>query len=117
MTVGHHILLDLHGAIAPTAAYAGSVLRLAAQLSRATVLHEHFHTFANGGVSGVLMLAESHISIHTWPERGFVAVDVFMCGACDPWPAVEVIRLGFLPDEMRRHQHVRGDATITHSGD
>jgi S-adenosylmethionine decarboxylase len=117
MTVGQHILLDLHGAIMPTADWSRRVLLMAAEASRATVLHSHFHTFPNGGVSGVLMLAESHISIHTWPERGFAAVDVFMCGKCDPWPAVDVIRLGFMPDDVRRRQHARGDAAITHSGD
>ncbi len=60
-------------------------LRDAAEAAGATILHGHFHHFTpNGGVSGVLVLAESHISIHTWPERSFAAVDVFMCGACDP---------------------------------
>ena len=50
-----------------------------------TVLSSDFHVFSpNQGVSGVVILAESHISIHTWPERNFAAVDVFMCGACDP---------------------------------
>ena len=74
----------------------------------ATILHSHFHHFSpNGGVSGVVVLAESHISIHTWPERHFAAVDIFMCGDCNPHDAIPVLRDAFLPgrvdlDEQRR---------------
>ena len=46
----------------------------------------------DGGVSGVLVLAESHISIHTWPERDFAAVDIFMCGACNPYRSLPVLK-------------------------
>lgn len=59
----------------------------------ATVLHSHFHKFGeDGGITGVVVLAESHASVHTWPEYGYAAVDVFMCGNCDPRIAVENIR-------------------------
>ena len=47
------------------------------------------------GVSGVLVLAESHISIHTWPERDFAAIDIFMCGACDPYESLPVLKAAF----------------------
>ena len=43
-------------------------------------------------ISGVLVLAESHISIHTWPERNYAALDVFMCGACDPYKCIPKLR-------------------------
>ncbi len=60
-------------------------LKRAASDAGATVLHGHFHSFGPGhGVSGVLVLAESHISIHTWPDRKFASIDIFMCGKCDP---------------------------------
>jgi S-adenosylmethionine decarboxylase len=46
------------------------------------VLFSHFHAFGEGqGVTGVVLLAESHITIHTWPECGFAAADIFMCGS------------------------------------
>ncbi|MBF0858657.1 adenosylmethionine decarboxylase [Gluconobacter sp. LMG 31484] len=65
----------------------------AAVAAGATILHSHFHHFTpNGGVSGVIVLAESHISIHTWPERNYAAVDVFMCGACDPNLSIPVMQ-------------------------
>ncbi|UUZ57112.1 adenosylmethionine decarboxylase [Massilia sp. H-1] len=55
-------------------------------------MHSHFHSFgAAQGVTGVLLLAESHISIHTWPEFGFAAADIFMCGDARPALALDVI--------------------------
>jgi S-adenosylmethionine decarboxylase len=83
---GMHLLVDLWGASnLDDPALIDAALREAAIIAGATILHSHFHHFTpNGGVSGVVVLAESHISIHTWPERNFAAVDIFMCGACDP---------------------------------
>ena len=53
------------------------------------------HSFGSkSGLTGVLLLAESHISVHTWPEREYAAFDVFMCGNCDPDAAAEVIADG-----------------------
>ena len=106
---GMHLLVDLWGATNladPT--LIDTALRAAAVKAGATILHSHFHHFTpNGGVSGVVVLAESHISIHTWPERSFAAVDIFMCGACNPHDAVPVLRAAFHPgrvdlDEQRR---------------
>ncbi|MBV9538660.1 MAG: adenosylmethionine decarboxylase [Acidisphaera sp.] len=106
---GTHLLIDLWGATHLTdPSYIDRSLREAALAAGATILHSHFHSFSpNGGVSGVVVLAESHISIHTWPERDFAALDVFMCGACDPSLSVPVIRRAFSParidvDEKRR---------------
>jgi len=59
------------------------------------------HNFGEGsGVTGVVLLAESHISIHTWPELKYAAVDIFMCGACDPQRAIPVLGEHFLTDTM-----------------
>lgn len=52
----------------------------AATVARATLVTRSFHKFAPQGVSGVLVIAESHIAIHTWPELGYAALDVFTCG-------------------------------------
>jgi S-adenosylmethionine decarboxylase len=85
---GRHLLADFHGVAAGRlgdAAAIEALLRAAADAAGATPVAGHFHPFGPGlGVTGVLLLQESHISIHTWPEHGFAAVDVFMCGAPGP---------------------------------
>lgn len=78
--------------------------------SGATLLHTHLHHFTpNGGVSGVAVLAESHISIHTWPERAYAALDVFMCGGADPHRAVPVLRRAFRPTDVHVDELLRGE--------
>ena len=107
---GMHLLVDLWGATnLADPALIDTALRAAAVKAGATILHSHFHHFTpNGGVSGVVVLAESHISIHTWPERNFAAVDIFMCGACDPHDAVPVLRAAFHPDRVDLGEQRRG---------
>ena len=61
-------------------------LNEAVKKSKATIVTSTFHTFSPFGVSGVVVIAESHVSIHTWPEYGYAAVDIFTCGdTIDPW--------------------------------
>lgn len=75
----------------------------------ATLLHIHLHKFGDGGgVSGVAVLAESHISVHTWPERGFAAFDVFMCGDAEPKKAVDALRAALTPERVVIGEHKRG---------
>ena len=78
----------------------------------ATLLHIHTHKFSPQGVSGVAVLAESHISVHTWPEAGYGAFDVFMCGQADPWAAVDVLRDAFKAGEVRVQELRRGSGLI-----
>jgi len=106
---GSHLLIDVWGASRlDDPKHIDAKLREAAIATGATILHSHFHHFTpNGGVSGVVVLAESHISIHTWPERDFAALDIFVCGDCDPHRAIPVIQEAFSPtridlDEQRR---------------
>ena len=107
---GTHLLVDLWGASnLGDPALIDTALREAAVKAGATILHSHFHHFTpNGGVSGVVVLAESHISIHTWPERSFAAIDIFMCGACDPHDAIPVLRAAFHPDRVDLDEQRRG---------
>ena len=96
LPLGTHLLADLSGIAAPRlrdSAALERLLRTAASTAGAQVLHSHFHSFGAGmGVTGVVLLAESHISIHTWPECGFAAVDIFMCGAARPQLALDAIK-------------------------
>ena len=96
---GTHMLLDLWGAdCLDDMEYLERAMRRAVDVSGATLLHIHLHRFGDGGgVTGVAVLAESHISIHTWPERSFAAFDVFMCGRCRPDLAAEEIRRALDP--------------------
>jgi S-adenosylmethionine decarboxylase len=107
---GTHLLVDLWGAKNLTdPEHIDRALREAAEASRATILHGHFHHFSpNGGVSGVLVLAESHISIHTWPERDFAAIDIFMCGACNPYDGLPALKAAFAPTSINFGEQRRG---------
>ncbi|MDX1400853.1 MAG: adenosylmethionine decarboxylase [Kiloniellales bacterium] len=84
-------------------------LRECVDAAGATLLHIHLHHFTpNNGVSGVAVLAESHISIHSWPEIGYAALDVFMCGEANPHAAVEVLEKNFRPSHVEVGEHLRG---------
>jgi len=78
----------------------------------ATLLHIHTHKFSPQGVSGVAVLAESHISVHTWPEIGYGAFDVFMCGDAQPWKAVEILRAAFDAGDVKVSELLRGDGLV-----
>ncbi len=71
------------------------ILLTAAELSGATIVKPFFHTFSPYGVSGVIVIAESHFTIHTWPEHGYAAVDIFTCGDLDNDAALEYIEREF----------------------
>lgn len=79
---GRHLLADLHGCTGlDDAPLIERALRAGATAAGATILDVRLHAFGPGqGVTGVALLAESHISIHSWPENGYAAVDIFMCG-------------------------------------
>ncbi|MEL6266685.1 MAG: adenosylmethionine decarboxylase [Pseudomonadota bacterium] len=78
----------------------------------ATLLHIHTHRFSPQGVSGVAVLSESHISVHTWPEIGYGAFDVFMCGDAEPWKSVEVLRRAFNAGDVQVKELLRGDGVV-----
>jgi S-adenosylmethionine decarboxylase len=107
---GTHLLVDLWGASnLADPDHIDRALRAAAEAAGATILHGHFHHFSpNGGVSGVLVLAESHISIHTWPERDFAAIDIFMCGACNPYHGIPALKEAFRPQSINLGEQRRG---------
>jgi len=107
---GDHLLIELWEAEnLSDADLIERALEQAARTAGATVLHSYYHPFGEGqGVSGVTVLAESHISIHTWPERGYAAIDVFMCGDCDPNLTIPVFRSAFVPGRIETRLFKRG---------
>ena len=107
---GAHLLIDFWGGSRlDDVAFMEDALRDAAEAADATVLHIHVHEFGGeGGVSGVAVLAESHISVHTWPELEYAAFDVFMCGNCRPEIALSVLEDRFAPARKTVSESIRG---------
>jgi S-adenosylmethionine decarboxylase len=107
---GTHLIIDVYGAgRLDELDHVEAALRDAVDAAGATLLHIHLHHFTpNGGISGVAVLAESHISIHTWPECGYAALDVFMCGETNPHATVEILREAFAPERIAVEEHMRG---------
>jgi S-adenosylmethionine decarboxylase len=107
---GSHLIIDLwDGEHFDDIDVIELALRRAVQAAGATLLHLHLHAFGSGGgVSGVAVLAESHISIHTWPERSYAAIDAFMCGAADPHQVVPILRHAFKARRIAITEQMRG---------
>jgi len=89
--LARHLLCEYYGCPPEALDDPDLVARLlgeAAAAAKTTLLETRLHRFAPQGVSGVAILAESHLAIHTWPEHGFATVEVFVCGdEADPWAA------------------------------
>lgn len=110
---GTHLIFDFWGASElDNLELMEQAMRKSVEVAGATLLHIHLHHFTpNGGISGVAVLAESHISVHTWPERGYAAFDVFMCGDAEPERAIPVLREAFCPSSVNVTEHLRGMVT------
>ncbi len=110
-TIGRHLIAEFYGC---DAAITGDIeairqhLNAAAEIVEATVVGEAYHRFEPDGVTGVVLIAESHLSIHTWPSRGYVAVDIFTCGGLDPRPGCELLAAAMGAERLRYQEIVRG---------
>ena len=104
-SLGSHLLIELFDCPSSTLkaeSEVGKAMRDAAIMSKATVVDESFHEFKPYGVSGAVIIQESHYTIHTWPEHGYAAVDLFYCGGTvHVHRAVEVLRERFQPGRMK----------------
>jgi S-adenosylmethionine decarboxylase len=107
---GTHLLLDLWDANRlDDIEHIENAMRECVDVCGATLLHIHLHHFSpSGGVSGVAVLAESHISVHTWPERNYAAFDVFMCGEARPENAIVALKNAFQPQRIEVFEELRG---------
>lgn len=108
---GNHLIIDLFGAKRlDDLKHIERTLKRCVEVAGATLLHIHLHHFTpNGGVSGVAVLSESHISIHSWPEADYAALDIFMCGEARPELAVPVLREAFTARDVVVKTHLRGE--------
>lgn len=104
-SLGSHLLIELFGCKGDMLKYedhVGEAMRDAARMSKATVVDESFHEFKPYGVSGAVIIQESHYTIHTWPEHGYAAVDLFYCGGTvQVHRAVEILRERFQPSRVK----------------
>jgi len=98
-------------------------LKEAARVSGATVVDSVFHRYNPQGLSGVVVIAESHISIHTWPEYGYAAIDCFTCGCTvDPWKAIDYLKTALNCSSANINEIKRGipsdsDEVIAHKAE
>lgn len=110
-TLGRHLIAELYGcdrALIDDVAAVREALLQSASAVGATVVGEAFHRFAPQGVSGTLVIAESHLSVHTWPVQCYVALDIFTCGGLDPRPGVACLVEALHAKSYRLHEILRG---------
>jgi S-adenosylmethionine decarboxylase len=110
--LGTHIVCELSGcnseALTDVDAVHG-VMIAAAKAANATIMESAFHRFEPQGVSGTVILAESHLSIHTWPEKRYAAMDFYTCGDhTDPWLACEYAARALGAKQMLTTEFKRG---------
>lgn len=110
-TKGRHLLVELYGcdprALDDAERLAG-LLRRAAEASGSTVVAEVFHPFAPHGITGVVVIEESHLSVHTWPETGYAAVDFYTCGSGDPERGLRLVADGLAAKRVEVLEVTRG---------
>lgn len=111
---GTHLIVDLFGAKRlDDLKHIKETLRRCVDVAGASPLHIHLHRFTqDGGVSGVAVLAEGHISIRSWPEAGYVALDTFMGRDANPQVAVDVVKQAFKPAKIVVKEHLRADTAL-----
>jgi len=109
--LGQHLIIELWGCNAGIndVQQVRSAMLAAVKAANATLLNIYVHEFSPHGVTGVAVLSESHLSVHSWPEYGYLAADVFTCGeTCRPEAAAEVLREYFSPTHVDVKQIERG---------
>jgi S-adenosylmethionine decarboxylase len=108
---GKHYVIDYFNCDPATIKFlspAREILLRAVRECGATLIDSQFHQFEPFGVSGVVLIAESHFSLHTWPENGFAATDIFTCGDMDPDVAIDIIKGGFKAQDVAIKVLTRG---------
>ena len=110
-TLAKHLLVELHdcdAALLDDLPHMTALLKAGAAAARATIVGEAFHRYAPHGVTGVLVLEESHFSVHTWPEASYAALDFYTCGSLDPEPAARIVAEGVKAQAVTLLEVARG---------
>jgi len=110
--LGRHLLAELFLCDVKVLDDLGAIegyMKEAARVSGATIVESVFHRFQPHGISGVVVVAESHLAVHTWPEHGYAAVDFFTCGAdIDYWQAHDYLKRAFAAEDSAVKEIERG---------
>ncbi len=110
-STGQHLLVEYHNcdcAVLNDRSAIELLMKAAAKAARAGIVDTVFYNFSPQGISGVVVIEESHLSIHTWPEYGYAAVDFFTCGECVPEQAYEVLKQGLKASRCEKMLVQRG---------
>ena len=113
-THGTHLLADLHGCdvgVLDDPVAIETAMLVAARSAGCVVIASRFHRFTPQGVTGLLLIAESHMSVHTWPESGYAAVDLYTCGDTHAHDAVERLAQALGADRVDWIRVARGQGT------
>jgi S-adenosylmethionine decarboxylase proenzyme len=114
---GWQCVLDLHGCTAPemdSVEWVREQMLEAARVAQATIVTDSFHRFEPHGISGVVVISESHIAIHTWPERRYAAIDVFTCNSrLHVDRAAEFLARVFQARDAQVSNFTRGDGSLS----
>jgi len=110
--LGRHVLTEFYGCkakILDDLETIKSLMEEAALYSGATIIDSRFHRFNPYGISGVVIIAESHLAIHTWPEFNYASIDIYTCGTTvDPWKAYHFLKDHFQPETDTKLELLRG---------
>lgn len=113
--LGRHILVEFYKCdteIMNNRELIEKEMNRSAELAGATIVSSNFHNFNPYGVSGVVVIAESHLTIHTWPEYGYAAIDLFTCGEdVNPWIAFDYLKEKFKCSSSSTIEMKRGQLT------
>ena len=112
--IGRHIILEMWGCQnLESVQTAEQALREMVDALDVNLLDLHVYPFSPVGVTGMAIISESHLAIHTWPEHGYAAVDIFTCGAPrDPQDAVDVLRRHYAPERVGAMEINRGQLDL-----
>lgn len=114
-TLGRHILVEYFGCpgeILNDVIFIEKTMIDAAREAGMTVINSSFHHFSPFGVSGVVVVQESHLAIHDWPEFGYAAVDIFTCGEGNPWVAYDYLKKAFKAKSGSAMEMLRGNKDV-----
>ena len=110
-TLGRHLITEFYhcdSAVLDDLESVRAAMLAAGEAVGVTLVGERFHRYAPQGVSGVLLIAESHLSVHTWPEARYAAVDIYTCGGLQPQLGYQVLSEAFGASDGRMQEIVRG---------